>query len=343
MKIIVDAFGGDNAPLEILKGCELAVQQLGIEVLLTGREDTIRKVADDNGISLEHMEIMDCPDVMEMNEAGTEIMRSGKNSSMAVGLQKLAAGDGDAFITAGNSGAVTVGATFLVKRIKGVKRIAFAPVMPDANGSFMLIDGGANVDCKPEMLYQFGIMGSIYMKKVMHIENPRVGLLNVGTEEHKGGDLQHEAFALLKNSSLNFTGNAEARDVPNGIVDVLVADGFSGNVLLKTFEGTAIMLLHKFKEIFTKSGKNKLAAAMLLKDIGGLKKTMNYKEYGGAPLLGCTKPVFKSHGNADAKTFYNALRLTKSYVEGNVAEEIAGSIAALKQEKEKMAEAEAAQ
>ncbi|HCM23458.1 MAG TPA: phosphate acyltransferase PlsX [Ruminococcaceae bacterium] len=332
MKIIVDAFGGDNAPLEILKGCAKAVQQLEIEILLTGRKKTIVQIAKENNISLEHMEIVDCPDIMDMNAAGTDIMRSGKNSSMAVGLRKLAAGEGDAFITAGNSGAVTVGATFLVKRIKGVKRIAFAPVMPDAKGSFMLIDGGANVDCKPEMLYQFGIMGSIYMKKVMHIQSPRVGLLNVGTEEHKGGDLQHAAFALLKDSQLNFTGNVEARDVPEGITDVLVADGFSGNVLLKTFEGTAIMLLRIFKSILTKNAKNKIAAAMLLKDITGLKKTIDYKEYGGAPLLGCSKPVFKSHGNADEKTFFNALRLTKSYVEGNVAEEIAKSIASLKQE-----------
>lgn len=330
MKIIVDAFGGDNAPLEILKGCAQAVQELGLEILLTGRKDVIEKVAKENAVSMEKMEIVDCPDVIDMNDAGTDIMRSGKNSSMAVGLQKLAEGAGDAFLSAGNSGALTVGATFLVKRIKGIKRIAFAPVMPSADGCFMLVDGGANVDCKPEMLSQFGLMGAIYMKKVMQVQNPRVGLLNVGTEEHKGGELQHGAYALLKQSELNFIGNVEARDVPDGAVDVLVADGFSGNVLLKTFEGTAMMILHKFKAVLTKSTKNKLAAAVMLKDIGGLKKTMDYKEYGGAPLLGCTKPVFKSHGNADAKTFYNALRLTKAYVEGNVADEIAQSVASYK-------------
>ncbi len=328
MKFIVDAFGGDNAPLEILKGCAQAVEQLGVEILLTGRAGTILDVAQKEGISLEHMEIADAPDVMDMNSAGTEIVKHGKNTSMAVGLQKLADGAGDAFISAGNSGALTVGATFLVKRIKGVKRIAFAPIMPSADGCFMLIDGGANVDCKPEMLAQFGMMGSIYMQKVMGVSNPRVGLLNVGTEEHKGGELQHGAYALLKESPLHFIGNVEARDVPDNAVDVLVADGFSGNVFLKTYEGVAMMVIQKFKGVLTSSLKNKLAAAMVLKDVKALKKTMDYNEYGGAPLLGCTKPVFKAHGSAKAKTFFNALRLTKGYVEGNVAGEIADSVAA---------------
>ena len=324
MKFIVDAFGGDNAPLEILKGCAQAVEQLGVEILLTGRAGTILDVAQKEGISLEHMEIADAPDVMDMNSAGTEIVKHGKNTSMAVGLQKLADGAGDAFISAGNSGALTVGATFLVKRIKGVKRIAFAPIMPSADGCFMLIDGGANVDCKPEMLAQFGMMGSIYMQKVMGVSNPRVGLLNVGTEEHKGGELQHGAYALLKESPLHFIGNVEARDVPDNAVDVLVAD----NVFLKTYEGVAMMVIQKFKGVLTSSLKNKLAAAMVLKDVKALKKTMDYNEYGGAPLLGCTKPVFKAHGSAKAKTFFNALRLTKGYVEGNVAGEIADSVAA---------------
>lgn len=331
MKIIVDAFGGDNAPLEIIKGCAQAVQQLGVDIILTGRKDTIAHVARENTVSLDHMEIVDCPDVMNMNAAGTDILRSGKNSSMAVGLQLLAKGNGDAFVTAGNSGAVTAGATFLVKRIKGVKRIAFAPVIPCKKGFFMLVDAGANVDCKPEMLKQFGIMGSIYMKRVMQVESPRVGLLNVGTEEHKGGELQHGAFALLKDSPLNFIGNVEARDVPDGVANVLVADGFSGNVFLKSFEGVSMMVLGLFKGVLTKNMKNKLAASMVLGDLKALKKRMDYNEYGGAPLLGCAKPVFKAHGSATAKTLYNALRLTKSYVEGNVPDEIAKSVAAYQQ------------
>ena len=192
----------------------------------------------------------------------------------------------------------------------------------------MLIDSGANVDCRPEMLQQIGIMGSIYMDKVMGIKNPRVGLANVGVEEHKGGELQHEAFALLKNSSLNFIGNIEARDIPIDAADVVVADGFTGNVILKLYEGVAITLMGKIKGILTKSIKTKIAAALILPDMKALKKQMDYNEYGGAPIMGAAKPVFKAHGSAKAKTFKNALRLTAAYVQGNVVGEISQAIAA---------------
>ncbi len=327
MKIIVDAFGGDNAPLEILKGCAQAVEKLDVDIMLTGREDEIRRVAQENAVSLNRMEIIDAPDVITMEDHAGEIMKSKTNCSMAEGLRRLTAGEGDAFISAGNSGALVVGATLIVKRIKGIKRVAFAPIMPKNDGCFMLIDSGANVECKADMLRQFGVMGSIYMQKVMNITNPRVALANIGTEDHKGGELQHEAFALLKDSNLNFVGNIEARDIPLDAGEVIVADGFTGNVILKTYEGVAIMLMGKVKNIFTKSFLNKLAAAIVLKDIKALKKTMDYNEYGGAPLMGCAKPVFKAHGSAKAKTFYNALRLTKAYVAGGVVDEIASSVA----------------
>ena len=327
MKIIVDAFGGDNAPLEIIKGCADAVKGLGVDILLAGNVEKIRSVAKENQISLDHMEIADAPDVITMDDSAGEIMKSKVNSSMAEGLRRLAAGDGDAFVSGGNSGALVVGSTLMVKRIRGIKRVSFAPIMPKNNGCFMLIDSGANVDCKPEMLLQFGIMGSIYMEKVMKIKSPRVALANIGTEDHKGGELQHAAFALLKKSGVNFIGNIEARDIPDDAGDVIVADGFTGNVILKLYEGVALMLMGKLKEIFTKSALNKLAAAIVLKDIGSLKKNFDYNEYGGAPLMGCAKPVFKTHGSAKAKTVYNALRLTKAYVEGNVVDEIAESVA----------------
>ena len=327
MKIIVDAFGGDNAPLEILKGCAQAVEKLDLDIMLTGREDEIRRVAQENAVSLNRMEIIDAPDVITMEDHAGEIMKSKTNCSMAEGLRRLTAGEGDAFISAGNSGALVVGATLIVKRIKGIKRVAFAPIMPKNDGCFMLIDSGANVECKADMLRQFGVMGSIYMQKVMNITNPRVALANIGTEDHKGGELQHEAFALLKDSNLNFVGNVEARDIPLDAGEVIVADGFTGNVILKTYEGVAIMLMGKVKNIFTKSFLNKLAAAIVLKDIKALKKTMDYNEYGGAPLMGCAKPVFKAHGSAKAKTFYNALRLTKAYVAGGVVDEITSSVA----------------
>lgn len=326
MKIIVDAFGGDNAPLEILKGCAQAVEGLDIDIMLTGREDEIRRVAKENEISLTRMEIIDAPDVITMEDHAGEVMKSKSNSSMAEGLRRLANGDGDAFLSAGNSGALVVGATLIVKRIPGIKRVAFAPVLPKNQGCFMLIDCGANVDCKPDMLRQFGIMGSVYMEKVMRIKQPRVALANIGTEEHKGGELQHEAFAMLKNSNINFVGNIEARDIPYDAGDVIVSDGFTGNVILKMFEGTAMMMMSKIKGILTKNLPNKLAAALLLKDFKIMKKTMDYNEYGGAPLMGCAKPVFKSHGSATAKTFYNALRLTKAYVDGGVVDEISASV-----------------
>lgn len=326
MKIIVDAFGGDNAPLEIMKGCADAVQSLDLDIILVGQQEEIRKVAKENEISLERMEIVDAPQVITMEDHAGEIMKSKKDSSMAEGLRRLAAGEGDAFVSAGNSGALVMGATMIVKRIKGIKRVAFAPMIPKNDGFFMLIDGGANVDCRPEMLQQFGVMGSIYLEKVIGVEKPRVALANVGTEDNKGGELQTQAFALLSESDLNFIGNIEARDISNDGADVVVADGFTGNIILKMFEGVVMMMMGKFKEVFGANAKNKLAAAMILKDLGKLKKSMDYNEYGGAPVMGAAKPVFKVHGSAKARTVESALRLTKAYVEQNVTEEISRAV-----------------
>ena len=330
MKIIVDAFGGDNAPLEILKGCADAVRELDIDILLTGDETIIRRVAEENAISLDRMEIAHTESVITMEDHAGEIMKSKSDSSMALGLKKLAAGEGDAFISAGNSGALIVGATLIIKRIKGIKRVAFSPVIPKKEGFFMLIDSGANVDCKPEMLQQFGIMGSIYMNKVMGVKDPRVALANIGTEEHKGGELQHEAFQLLKSAPVNFVGNIEAREIPYDAGDVIVADGFTGNCILKLYEGVAMCMMGLIKDIFTKNLKNKIAASLILPDMKELKKHMDYNEYGGAPIMGASKPVFKAHGDSKAKTFKNALRLTKAYVEGNVVDEITRSVADLR-------------
>lgn len=330
MKIIVDAFGGDNAPLEILKGCADAVRELDIDILLTGDETIIRRVAEENAISLDRMEIAHTESVITMEDHAGEIMKSKSDSSMALGLKKLATGEGDAFISAGNSGALIVGATLIIKRIKGIKRVAFSPVIPKKEGFFMLIDSGANVDCKPEMLQQFGVMGSIYMNKVMGVKDPRVALANIGTEEHKGGELQHEAFQLLKNAPVNFVGNIEAREIPYDAGDVIVADGFTGNCILKLYEGVAMCMMGLIKDIFTKNLKNKIAASLILPDMKELKKHMDYNEYGGAPIMGASKPVFKAHGDSKAKTFKNALRLTKAYVEGNVVDEITRSVADLR-------------
>lgn len=322
MKIIVDAFGGDNAPLEIIKGCAMAVEEYNFEILLVGDESKIRSVAAENNISLKNISIAHADDVITMEDSPSDIMKSKKNSSMAEGLRRLKNNEGDAFISAGNSGALVVGATMIVKRIKGIKRPAFAPVMPKNKGSFMLIDSGANVECRPEMLKQFAIMGSIYMENVMNVANPRVGLANIGVEDHKGTSLQQETFKILKETDINFIGNVEARDIPQDGADVVVADGFTGNIILKMFEGVAMTLMGKIKGLFTKNLKTKLAAALMLSDMKTLKKQIDYNEFGGAPIIGVSKPVFKAHGNAKAKTIKSALRLTALYVEGNVVSKI---------------------
>ena len=322
MNIIVDAFGGDNSPIEVIKGCAMAVSEYDVNILLVGSKKKIEKIANENSILLYHIDICDVEDVISMDEDPAEIMKSKNNSTMAKGLKLLAQGEGDAFISAGNSGALVMGATFIVKRIKGVKRCAFAPILPKNEGCFMLIDSGANVECRPDMLNQFGIMGSIYMEKVMGIKSPRVALANIGTEEHKGGTFQHEAYNYLKNSNINFIGNIEARDIPDNAGDVIVTDGFTGNIILKLYEGVAMTLMSKVKAVLTKNVKTKLAAAMILPEMKELKEQMDYNEYGGAPIMGLSKPVFKAHGNSTAVTFKNAIKVTMEYVSKNVINEI---------------------
>ena len=329
MKIIVDAFGGDNAPQEILLGCAQARADLGVDILLTGDKARLEACAKELGLSqdLAKMEILPCGEILTMEDEPTSVIREKTDSSMAVGLRALAQGRGDAFASAGNSGALVVGATTIVKRVRGVKRVAFAPVMPGSNGFFMLIDGGANVDCRPEMLLQFGLMGSAYMKSVMGIENPRVALANVGAEEHKGDQLRQEALALLRAcTDIHFTGNLEARDIPYNGADVIVSDGFTGNMILKLYEGVAMALMDKIKGVFMGSLKGKLAAAMVYNDLKKMKKELDYNEYGGAPIMGCAKPVFKIHGSAKASTVKSALALSRDYTQSGIIEQIGQAV-----------------
>ena len=326
MKIIVDGYGGDKGVIEIIKATRMAADELGYEMTIVGKESEICGKAYENDISLKGIEVVDAPDVISMEDAPTEIMKSKSNSSMAKGLQMLAENNGDAFVSSGNSGALTVGATMIVKRIKGIKRCAFAPIIPKENGFFMLIDSGANVECRPEILRQFGVMGYIYMKNVMVVTNPKVGLVNIGTERCKGGELLCETYELLEKSGINFIGNIEARDIPAGAADVVVTNGFTGNVILKLYEGMATEIFGKFNSILTKNFKNKLAASLIKSDLSKLKSEMDYTEYGGAPLIGTSKPVFKAHGNSDAKTFKNAIRLTGEYAKRNVVTFIADAI-----------------
>ncbi len=326
MKIIVDAFGGDNAPLEIIKGCALSVEELGAQIILTGDEKIIRETAEKNNIPLTNIEIENCSEVITMDDKADAVLKTKKDSSMAVGFRLLNEGRGDAFISAGNSGALCMGATLAVKRIKGIKRPAFAPILPSDTGFFMLLDGGANIDCRPEMLCQFALMGSVYMERVMKIKSPRVALANVGTEEHKGSELYQETYRLLSDSGLNFIGNVEGRDIPKGVCDVVVCDGFTGNLILKTYEGVAITMMKKLKHIFADSTKGKLAAALVMKDLKELKTKFNYNAYGGAPILGASKPVFKAHGDSKAETLKNAVKLSMEYVEADAIKEISSSL-----------------
>ncbi|MBQ3202604.1 MAG: phosphate acyltransferase PlsX [Clostridia bacterium] len=328
MRIIVDAFGGDNAPVEILKGAAKAVVTYDCDIILTGDEEKIRQAAAENEISLERMEIVHASDVMTMEDHPKSILREHKDCSMAVALRLLAEGKGDAVVSAGSTGALLMGGTFIVKRIKGVSRPALAPVMPSDDKPFMLIDCGANADCRPEMLVQFAHMGSIYMSHMYPREGgPRVGLLNVGTEDTKGGELQLATFPLLKESDLNFIGNVEARDVPAGVADVVVADGFSGNVLLKTLEGTVDMLMKNLKQSFMSSLRTKIGAMLVMPGLRVLKKKLSTSEYGGAVLLGVNKPVIKAHGNSKADGFCSAIRIASEFAASDAIAQIEAAVA----------------
>ena len=253
---------------------------------------------------------------------------------MAVGLQALADGKGDAFVSAGSTGALVVGSTFIAKRIKGVKRPALAPILPSANGHIILMDGGANVDCRPEMLMQFGIMGSCYMEKVMGISSPKVGLLNVGAEDTKGREIDKEAYKLLQNAPVDFYGNLEARDLPKGVCQVAVSDGFTGNIALKLYEGMGSFFAGELKGMLMGGLGGKLAALLIMKKVKAFKKKLDYKEVGGAVLMGIAKPVIKAHGSSDARAFYNAVRQAKQCVDGDVIGEITRSLEAVKEKSE---------
>lgn len=332
MRVIIDAFGGDNAPLEILRGCADAVKELGVDITAVGKADEIKKCASDNGISLERITVHDAPDIMKMTDDPLNIRHASNQTSMAIGLRLLAAGEGDAFVSAGSTGALVVGGTFIVKRIKGIKRAAIASVMPSEKAPFMLMDSGANLDCTPDSLVQFASMGNIYMHNILGVESPRIGLANIGTEETKGTPLYVETYKLLKECDFNFTGNAEVRDIPAGVCDVVVADGFTGNVILKMYEGAASSIAHRVSALFKKNLISKIAAALVMGGIKDFKKQMDYKEFGGAPLMGLQKPVIKAHGSSDARAFKNAIRQAKEYSEKGVIAQIEAFAAKAKAE-----------
>ena len=318
MKIVVDAFGGDNAPLEIIKGSALAEKEYGVEITLCGDKEVINKCIAENGIVFNNLTVVNATDVISMHDEPTSLLKAHKDSSMAVAFRELAEGRADAFVSAGSTGAVVVGGTFIVKRIKGVKRPALAAMLPAPDSLYMMMDIGANAECRPEMLEQFAVMASKYLERVEGIENPTIGLLNIGTEDTKGTELQKESYKLLQNCGVNFVGNIESRELPNGVCNAVITDGYTGNIALKLIEGTATTLFSMLKHVFTKSVLTKLCYIILKGGLRGIKNKMNASEVGGAPLLGTKKPVFKAHGNSDAFAFKNAIHKAMLFAENEV-------------------------
>ena len=332
MKIIVDAMGGDNAPQAPVMGAIQANKEYGVAITLVGRGEDILKILEENGIRElpAGVEIAHASEVVEICDNPATAFREKKDSSLTVGLNLLKAGEGDAFVSAGSTGALLGAATLLIKRIRGIRRAALAPVVPTGNGGAVLIDAGANVKCPPEYLIQFAYMGSYYAEHVLGRPQPKVGLLNIGVEPSKGTELQTTVYPLLKKAgeegSICFVGNVEAREAVEGAVDVIVADGYSGNIFLKTMEGTGLFLAKEIKGIFMKNLMTKLAAAMVSDGLKKFKKMMSSSEVGGTALLGISKPVIKAHGSSDAYAIKNAIRQANQFASAGIIENISDHI-----------------
>lgn len=338
MKIILDAMGGDLAPEAPVQGAIEAAKAYGVEIVLVGRGEEILEVLKKQGIENlpAGMEIANADDVVDMHDDPASVIHKRKNSSMVVGLKMLADGKGDAFVSSGSTGALLTGATLLVKRVKGIRRAAMAPAVPTKAGSKVVIcDCGANAECTPEFLLQFGLVGSAYVRNVLGVAQPRVGLLNIGTEDSKGTSLQKEAYALLQSAHekglIHFVGNVEARAVPLGEVDVVVCDGFSGNVLLKSIEGTAMFMGSMLKRMFKKNLFSKIGYLLCKSGVGEIAKLLDYREIGGTQFLGIKKPVIKAHGSSDALAFRNAVKQAMTAAEGNFTSQLEQSLAAMKE------------
>ena len=331
MKILLDAMGGDNAPEATIKGAVRAINQIEAEVILVGNENIIReKVKEYYGKELEdiseRLKIKHTTETIEMEDIPTHAIKHKKDSSMVVGFKMLKEGEGDVFISAGNSGALLTGATLLVGRIRGIDRPALAGILPAYHSQLLLIDSGANTNCKPINLLQFAQMSSIYLRNTFGIEKPAIGLLNIGTEETKGNDLTKESYKLLKEKSpelgINFIGNIEGRDAFSGNVDAIVTDGFTGNIFLKAVEGVGRLVKVSLKENFLKNTITKIAAIPSLPAIKGLQKAMDYKSYGGALFLGVKKPVVKAHGSSDEILFEFTIKQAERFVKNKAVDKM---------------------
>ncbi len=339
-RIIIDMMGGDNAPRSTVKGVAKAREEFGddIEYILVGNRLKLEAAAKEHGVSIDGLRIVHTEEEISMTDEPLSVVRSKENSSMSVGLRMLKNGEGDAFVSAGNTGALFTGATLIVRKIKGVKRPAIATLLP-LQPPVLLVDSGANVVVTEEYLEQFAVLGSSYMKHIMGIENPRVGLLNNGTEENKGTELQISTYKRLSaNESINFVGNVEGNSVMYNVCDVVVADGFTGNVFLKAIEGVGKMMLKTLKAMFYKNPKTKAAAMLVKGDLKTMRKTFDSGELGGAPILGVSKPVIKAHGSSNSKAFKNAIRQAIAFSDSPINGEIEQEIAAMKAKSEEKAE-----
>ena len=323
MRILVDAMGGDHAPEAIVRGCMEAIKcKDGYEILLIGDSDKINKILKENNFKNSRLKVIHAHEIITNEDMPTRAIRRKKNSSMVVGYNMLKRNEGDVFISAGSTGALLTGALLILGRLKGIDRPALGAIIPTKSGRALLVDAGLNSTCKPINLLQFAMFGTIYMKELLNIENPRVGLLNMGTEARKGTEVLRQAYELLMNSGLNFVGNIEGRDLPEGKVDIAVCDGYVGNVLLKFLEGTGSYIFAFLKGIFRKTIFSKLSFLFVMNDMKEFKKKLDAEECGGAPILGVNGLVLKSHGNSNAKTIKNVVLKAYQLVNNKVFEKI---------------------
>ena len=327
MRIILDGMGGDNAPGAIVEGAVLASKVIDHEIVIIGQEELINQELKKYKYNHDKITVADARELITNDEAPVRAVRSKKDSSIVKGIDMVKNGEGDIFISAGSTGALLSGGLFILGRIQGIDRPALASIYPILGGEpSLLVDAGANAECKPNNLLEFGMMGNIYMEKVIGRPSPRVGLVNIGTEAAKGSTLTKAAYELLEQSDMNFVGNVEAREVPKSACDVIVCDGFTGNVVLKLTEGLAWNILQVIKKKFTDGVKAKLGAALLIDKLGELKKEFDYSEYGGAPILGVKGPIVKMHGSSSANAVKNTILKGIPFVEEKVVETIQNSV-----------------
>ena len=322
MVVVVDGMGGDFSPNVVVEGCIAAIKEYDINILITGREDLISEELKKHTYDTNKIKVINATEVINTNEHPVMALKRKKDSSLVKALNLVKNGEADAVISAGSTGAFLAGCTLIVGRIKGIDRPALAPIIPGKKMPFMIIDCGANAECKPNYLLQFGLMGKIYFENILNVVNPSVGLVNIGSEEEKGNELSKATFKLLKESNLNFVGNVEAREIPTGDVNIIVCDGFTGNVILKLYEGTVATIFDLLKTSIMSSFRTKIGGLLLKPVFKKFKKDFDYKEYGGAAFLGVNGICIKAHGSSDAKAFKNAIKQATIFYENKVVDKL---------------------